>query len=100
MLSNLTVRFASVTHSNMKQSGDLAQSEQLLTDFEIRQLFSLSVCILQCPLNIFPLSLRQKELLHERGVDINYETVRALRNRFGPMFAHERWRNSGAQSLQ
>ncbi len=36
----------------------------------------------------FPLSLRQVEdLLHERGVDISYETVRAWWNRFGPMFA-------------
>ena len=33
----------------------------------------------------FPLSLRQVEdLLHERGVDISYETVRAWWNRFGP----------------
>ena len=36
----------------------------------------------------FPLSLRQVEdLLHERGIDITYETVRAWWNRFGPMFA-------------
>lgn len=38
----------------------------------------------------FPLSLRQVEdLLHERGIDISYETVRAWWNRFGPMFAKE-----------
>jgi putative transposase len=38
----------------------------------------------------FPLSLRQVEdLLHERGIDISYETVRAWWNRFGPMFASE-----------
>ncbi len=38
----------------------------------------------------FPLSLRQVEdLLHERGIDITYETVRAWWNRFGPMFAAE-----------
>ena len=38
----------------------------------------------------FPLSLRQVEdLLHERGIDICYETVRARWNRFGPMFAGE-----------
>ena len=38
----------------------------------------------------FPLSLRQVEdLLHERGVDICHETVRAWWNRFGPMFAAE-----------
>ena len=31
----------------------------------------------------FPLSLRQVEdLLHERGIDISYETVRAWWNRF------------------
>jgi putative transposase len=38
----------------------------------------------------YPLSLRQVEdLLHERGIDISYETVRAWWNRFGPMFAAE-----------
>ena len=38
----------------------------------------------------FPLSLRQVEdLLHERGIDASYETVRAWWNRFGPMFANE-----------
>ena len=38
----------------------------------------------------FPLSLRQVEdLLHERGVDISYETLRAWWNQFGPMFAAE-----------
>ena len=38
----------------------------------------------------FPLSLRQVEdLLHERGVDISHETVRAWWNRFGPIFAAE-----------
>ncbi len=36
----------------------------------------------------FPLSLRQVEdLLHERGIDISYKTVRVWWNRFGPMFA-------------
>jgi putative transposase len=36
----------------------------------------------------FPLSLRQVEdLLHERGIDISYETVRVWWNRFGPIFA-------------
>jgi len=38
----------------------------------------------------FPLSLRQvEELLHERGIDISYETARAWWNRFWPMFAAE-----------
>ena len=38
----------------------------------------------------FPLSLRQVEdLLHERGIDVSYETVRAWWNRFGPLFAAE-----------
>ena len=38
----------------------------------------------------FPLSLRQVEdLLHERGVEISHETVRAWWNRFGPRFAAE-----------
>ena len=38
----------------------------------------------------FPLSLRNVEdLLHERGVDISYETVRFWWRRFGPMFAAE-----------
>ena len=36
----------------------------------------------------FPLSLRNVEdLLHERGIDVSYETVRFRWNRFGPMFA-------------
>ena len=38
----------------------------------------------------YPLSLRQVEdLLHERGIDVSYETVRAWWNRFGPVFATE-----------
>lgn len=38
----------------------------------------------------FPLSLRNVEdLLHERGIDISYETIRFWWNRFGPMFAAE-----------
>ena len=38
----------------------------------------------------FPLSLRNVEdLLHERGIDVSYETVRYWWNRFGPMFASE-----------
>lgn len=38
----------------------------------------------------FPLSLRQVEdLLHERGIEICHETVRAWWNRFGPTFAAE-----------
>ena len=38
----------------------------------------------------FPLSLREVEdMLHERGIDICHETVRAWWNRFGPMFAAE-----------
>ena len=38
----------------------------------------------------FPLSLRQVEdLLHERGIDISHETVRAWWDRFGPIFAAE-----------
>lgn len=37
-----------------------------------------------------PAPLRQvEEILHERGIDICYETVRAWWNRFGPMFAAE-----------
>jgi putative transposase len=38
----------------------------------------------------FPLSLRNAEdFLHERGIDISYETVRFWWNRFGPLFAAE-----------
>ena len=38
----------------------------------------------------FPLSLRNVEdLLHERGIDVSYETIRFWWNRFGPMFASE-----------
>ncbi len=36
----------------------------------------------------FPLSLRQVEdQLHERGIDVSYETVRYWWNRFGPLFS-------------
>ena len=46
----------------------------------------------------FPLSLRQVEdLLHERGIDICYETVRAWWNRFGPTFAAEIKKERSAQ---
>ena len=38
----------------------------------------------------FPLSFRQVEdFLHERGIDVSYETVRYWCNRFGPLFAAE-----------
>jgi len=38
----------------------------------------------------YPLSLRNVEdLLHQRGIDVSYETVRFWWNRFGPMFAAE-----------
>jgi putative transposase len=38
----------------------------------------------------FPLLVRNVgDLLHERGIDINYETVRFWKNRFGPLFAAE-----------
>jgi putative transposase len=38
----------------------------------------------------FPLSLRNVEdLLHERGIDISHETVRAWWNKFGPAFASD-----------
>jgi putative transposase len=38
----------------------------------------------------FPLSLRNVgDLLHERGIDISYETVRFWWHRFGPLFASE-----------
>ncbi len=38
----------------------------------------------------FPLSLRNVEdHLHERGIDISYETIRFWWNRFGPLLAAE-----------
>ncbi len=38
----------------------------------------------------FPLSLRNVEdILHERGIDISYETIRFWWNRFGPLFSNE-----------
>jgi len=38
----------------------------------------------------YPLSLRNVEdLLHERGIDVSHETVRAWWNKFGPLFASE-----------
>ena len=46
----------------------------------------------------FPLSLRQVEdPLHERGIDICHETVRAWWNRFGPLFAAEIKKKCSAQ---
>lgn len=46
----------------------------------------------------FPLSLRQVEdLLHERGVDISYETIRYWWNWFGPLFAAEVRKKRSAQ---
>ncbi len=48
----------------------------------------------------FPLSLRQVEdLLHERGIDVSYETVRAWWNRFGPLFAAEIRKKRSASML-
>jgi putative transposase len=42
----------------------------------------------------FPLSLRNVEdLLHERGIDVSYESVRFWWHRFGPIFAAEIRRN-------
>ena len=47
----------------------------------------------------FPLSLRQVEdLLHERGIAVSYETVRAWWNRFGPVFASEIKKNRQADA--
>jgi len=44
----------------------------------------------------YPLPLRQVEdLLHERGIDICHETVRAWWTRFGPMFAARKSERSG-----
>ena len=38
----------------------------------------------------YPLSLRQVEdILHERGIDVCYETVRYWWNKFGPLFSKE-----------
>ena len=38
----------------------------------------------------FPLSLRNVEdLLHERGIDVSFETIRYWWRRFGPVFAAE-----------
>ncbi len=42
----------------------------------------------------FPLSLRQVEdILHERGVDISYETIRYWWNKFGTLFSREMKKN-------
>jgi putative transposase len=38
----------------------------------------------------FPLSLRNVEdMLHERGIEVSYETARVWWQRFGPLFASE-----------
>ncbi|WP_282159465.1 IS6 family transposase [Shimia thalassica] len=48
----------------------------------------------------FPLSLRNVEdLLHERGIDVSYESVRFWWQRFGPQFASE-IRKKRSQSMQ
>jgi putative transposase len=48
----------------------------------------------------FPLSLRNAEdLLHERGIDISHETIRAWWSRFGPLFAAD-FRRGRAQALR
>lgn len=39
----------------------------------------------RCPLSLRPV----EDILHERGIDINYKTDRAWCNRFGPVFAAE-----------
>ena len=49
----------------------------------------------------FPLSLRNvKDLLHERGVDVSYESVRYWWHRFGSQFANQikKRRAGGMQS--
>ena len=47
----------------------------------------------------FPLSLRQVEdLLHERGIEISYETVRAWWTKFGPLFAAEIRKKRGSNN--
>ena len=48
----------------------------------------------------YPLSFRQVEdILHDRGMDISYETVRFWVDRFGPIFAGEiRKKRNGFQS--
>ena len=46
----------------------------------------------------FPLSLRNVEdLLHERGIDISHEPVRAWWSRFGPLFAADIRKKRSAQ---
>ena len=48
----------------------------------------------------YPLSLHQVEdILHERGIDVCYETIRFWWNRFGPWFAKDIRKNrAGHQS--
>ncbi len=45
----------------------------------------------------YPLSLRNEDLLAERGIDISHETIRFWWNRFGPMFAAEIRKNRVAR---
>jgi len=48
----------------------------------------------------FPLSLRNVEdLLHERGIDVSYESLRFWWHRFGPIFAAE-IRNQHVQQMR
>ncbi len=47
----------------------------------------------------FPLSLRQVEdILHERGIDISYETIRYWWNKFGILFSREMKKNPSYKS--
>ena len=48
----------------------------------------------------FPLSLRNvKDLMHERGVDVSYESVRYWWHRFGSQFARQIKKHSSAAIL-
>ena len=73
--------------------GGGAISRSAMTKHISSRYFKTSPEIIQLAVMLYvksPLSLRNVEdLLHERGVDVSYESVRYWWHRFGPKFASE-----------
>ena len=83
---------------------NLAISYGAMTNKVSFSYFKISLEIIQLAVMLyvrFPLSLRNVEdLLHERGVDVSYESVRYWWHRFGAQFASQikKRRAGGMQS--
>ena len=80
----------SVTGNQLEPGRCTPQSPWMRNPFEY---FKTSPEVIRLAVMMYirlPLSFRQvEELLHERGIDKSYETVRVWWNRFGPMSAAE-----------